>query len=518
MRENDAILKENKDKITEALSMFNTKKEESLSAGTHEADTSSLGEFSKESLLNNTTPLSSEWQQHPILLQYHRTNAYGRPVDIIDDMIAEALIEENDLFVLNGKFWIYDHGVFIQDEDGSRIKEMSTQKMFRDFITPNRQGRVYNLLLTKQKIQIGLRDINNYPSKWINFKNGMLDPVTMELHPHSPEYRAINQIPHEWNPEEIKKGSIMLDYLKSWLRDEDGLPREDDLKMLLQFSGYCLTIDTSLQCLLFITGNGGLGKGVFTRLLQKAIGLDNCSSLPLQRLSGKESRFQTNFLFGKIANICADISSAELEDTAVMKMLTGEDSIPAEIKGGKSFMFEPYAKFIFSCNRIPTTREDKTNGWYRRLLILHIMQRAEEVPGIEEILQKDVETFIYHAVNAFHEILVDNNGYPEDYPKITKSKRSIQMVDDVHAYADSVTAFIHDRTYTTVDENGNPVPRGKTLREKLYREYEQYCSDEGRIALSKFVFYQNLREKGYSETRDSQGRYFKNIELIPFDD
>ncbi len=181
-------------------------------------------------------------------------------------------------------------------------------------------------------------------------------------------------------------------------------------------------------------------------------------------------------------------------------------------------MFEPYAKFIFSCNRIPTTREDKTNGWYRRLLILHIMQRAEEVPGIEEILQDDVETFIYLAVTAFHEILVDASGHTEDYPKITKSKRSIQMVDDVHAYADSVTAFIHDRTYTTVDENGNLIPRAKTLREKLYREYEQYCSDEGRIALSKFVFYQNLREKGYSETRDSQGRYFKNLELIPFDD
>lgn len=498
--------------------MFKTEKEEALSAGTHRTDTSpSIGSL-VENPLSNTTPLSTEWQKHPELLKYHRTNAYGRPVDIIDDVIAEDLIAENNLFVLNGKFWIYNHGVFIQDEDGSAIKEMATKKMFRDHITSNRQARVYNLMLTKQKIQIGLRDVNNYDHRWINFQNGMLDPVTMELHQHSPEYRAINQIPHEWNPEVTKKDSIMLDYLRSWLRDEDGFSREDDLKMLLQFSGYCLTIDTSLQCLLFVTGNGGLGKGVFTRLLQKAIGLDNCSSLPLQRLSGKESRFQTNFLFGKIANICADISSAELEDTAVMKMLTGEDSIPAEIKGGKSFMFEPYAKFIFSCNRIPTTREDKTNGWYRRLLILHIVRRADEVSNIEQLLQDDVDTFIYLAVTAFHDILVNDKGWIIDDPEITRSKRSREMVDDIHAYADSITAFIQDRTITTVDENGNPVPGRKTIREKLYREYERYCSDEGRVVMSKQVFYRNLQEKGYPLVRDSQGIYFRNIELNLFDD
>lgn len=516
--EGDNFYEENKEKITEAAAMFGTKKEEDLHAARHETDTSPSMGSPEGSLAFNSNPLSTEWQRYPDLSKNHRMKGgYGPPVDIIDDVIAEKLITENDLFVLNGKFWIYDHGVFIQDEDGSMIKEMSTRKMFRDFITPNRQARVYNLMLTKQKIQVSLRDVNNYPHRWINFQNGMLDPVTMELHPHSPVYRAINQIPHEWHPEIDTKGSIMLSYFESWLQDENGDPREDDLKMLLQFSAYCLTIDTSFQCLLFITGDGGLGKGVFTRLLQKAIGPENCSSLPLQRLSGKESRFQTNFLFGKIANICADISSAELEDTAVMKMLTGEDSIPAEIKGGKSFMFEPYAKFIFSCNRIPTTREDKTNGWYRRLLILHITQRAEEIPGIETLLQDDVDTFIYLAVNAFHEILVDTNGKPEDHPQITRSTRSKKMVDDVHAYADSVMAFILDRTCSTVDENGNPVPGRKTPRDALYRAYESYCAEEGRIALSKYVFFQNLREKGYSETRDSQGRYFKRLELNPFD-
>ena len=185
------------------------KKEEGLNAGTHESDTSPNGAFSSESHIFNPTPLSSEWQQNPDLLKYHRTSFHGNPVDIIDDVIAEDLIAENHLFVLNGKFWIYERGRYKQDEDGGIIKELAAQKMFRDFITPNRQNRVYNLMLTKQKIQISLRDINNYPSWWINFQNGMLDPVTMEMHPHSPEYRAINQIPHEWHPDESNNDSIM---------------------------------------------------------------------------------------------------------------------------------------------------------------------------------------------------------------------------------------------------------------------------------------------------------------------
>ena len=179
-------------------------------------------------------------------------------------------------------------------------------------------------------------------------------------------------------------------------------------------------------------------------------------------------------------------------------------------------MFEPYAKFIFSCNRIPTTREDKTNGWYRRLLILHITHKAEEEKDIELTLEDDVDAFIHLAVNAFHEVLVDSTEKPE--PQITRSKRSKEMVDDVHAYADSVMAFIQDRTVTTLDENGKPVPGRKTLREELYREYESYCTDEGRIALSKHVFYRNLKEKGYTLVRTSQGYYFKNLELSSFYD
>ena len=521
LREDDKILKDNEEKITEAAALFGTKKEEDLHASRHETDTSPSMESPEGSLTFNSNPLSTEYQKYPELSKYHRMRGYGPPVDIIEDIIVEKLITENPMFILNGKIWIYLHseGRYIQDEDGSMIKELASRKMFRDLITPNRQARVYNLLLTKQKIRINLGDENDYPSKWmINFRNGILDLVTMNLLPHDPKYRLTNALPHEWHGNPNNPDSIMRDYFESWLQDEDGNTREDDIKMLLQYSAYCMTINTSLQCLLFITGDGGLGKGVFTRLLQKAIGPENCSSIPLQRLSGRDSRFQTNFLLFKLANICADISSAEIEDTAGMKMLTGEDSIPAEIKGGKAYMFEPYAKFIFSCNRIPTTREDKTNGWYRRLLILHVTQRAEDVPGIEKLLQDDVDTFIYLAVMALHEILVDANSNPIDNPQITRSERSKKMVDDVHAYADSVMAFIQDRTVTTFDENGKPIPGRKTLREELYREYERYCSDEGRIALSKHVFYRNLKEKGYTLVRTAQGYYFKNLELSQFND
>ena len=67
MREDEKILLEQKEKIREAVRLFdpgNKKIREGVSAGGHENDTSLLSEFTKESP-NNTTPMSTDWQLFP---------------------------------------------------------------------------------------------------------------------------------------------------------------------------------------------------------------------------------------------------------------------------------------------------------------------------------------------------------------------------------------------------------------------------------------------------------------------
>src|SRR3546814_8902605 len=89
---------------------------------------------------------------------------------------------------------------------------------------------------------------------------------------------------------------------------------------------------------------------------------DVCSSdLTLERLL--ENNFSTASLFGKMANIDADVSSEELKRTGILKNLTGGDTIVAEFKFRQAFSFKNYAKLIFSANKIPaTTRKRDVNG------------------------------------------------------------------------------------------------------------------------------------------------------------
>ena len=54
----------------------------------------------------------------------------------------------------------------------------------------------------------------------------------------------------------------------------------------------------------------------------------------------------------------------------MFKALTGEDFITAERKNKDPFSFRPYARFLFSCNEIPRNYGDKSEGFYRRLIII----------------------------------------------------------------------------------------------------------------------------------------------------
>lgn len=432
--------------------------------------------------------------------RFHRYSGgkNDHPVDVLDELIVRDILQRRHMFVLEGKIWLYDGGRYALDETGSSVKAIISRYIFPELIRIDRINRVFNLLLSKKEIEITLDQVNQYPSTWICFRNGMLDVKTLELHPHDPRFRCINMIPHEWHPTDVQKGldgSLFHRYIREWI------PDEDDRKMVLQYCGYSMTVATMFQVFLIITGDGGLGKGVFLRLVQHAIGAENCSSLSLQRLSGRDSRFQTAFLIGKSANICGDITSNELEDTSVIKMLIGEDMITAEYKGGKAFPFRPYAKHFFSANRIPATKEDKTGAYYRRLMILHVWQRCSDIQDLETRLREDVDSFIYEAVMALHDVFIDQDGTEVPIPKMFKSQNCVNEVNEVYMSADSVKAFLYKRTKKA--EQRDRVEVGV-----LYSHYLRFCTDEDRTPLSRNSFYSNVKEKGFRRSTSNGKRYF----------
>ena len=435
------------------------------------------------------------------LIKFCLINRKGVPYDIVENSIAEYIIENYNIMILVGKPYIYRNGVFKSDEQGIYIQHLIKQLILPKLRSDSRIMRVYKLILKDYRLQIEITQVNNYPKYWINFLNGMLDIKTGILHEHSPIYRSVNQIPHNYKPGLDIEKSVFNKFLLS------RIPDEDNRRMLYEYMGYCLLPDIIFQKFLILVGIGNAGKSVILNQQARILGADNLSAIPLQSLS---ERFTTASLLNRQCNICGDLSSVAIKDTAVIKQLSGEDLCKAEYKGGAVFFFKNRAKFLFSCNELPSILDDRSNGFYRRLLIIRFEHEGDFIPDLYERLadENEVEIVISHIVEGAK--LALKRG------KLFESGANLGEVSRLQEDSDSVASFIN-----------NVVIQDETSRVKrpdLYAAYIDYCKQEERISLGKTAFFKAIRTKGFREAKVQGNIYicgicldFMNVESTPFD-
>lgn len=324
---------------------------------------------------------------------HHLSQKTGVPYDVIDVYTADYVIENYNLMILLGKPYIYKEGVYREDKDGIKVKGIIKNLMFRTIANYVRVTRVYKLLVDDIRIQADLDDINQYPNYWINFKNGMLDVKTGQMHKHSPKYKCVNQIPHDYIEGLNIEDSVFHKFLLS------RIPDKENRKMLYEYMGYCLLPTVLFREFLILVGKGGAGKSVILTQLERIIGKDKVSSASMQSLAG--NRFSSAELLNKQCNICADLPDGAISDTSTIKQLTGDNLIQAEYKGGKFFTFRNRAKLIFSCNAVPSVLNDRSDAFYSRLLIIRFFEEGEYIPELKEKLSKEKEIEIIIVIVMF---------------------------------------------------------------------------------------------------------------------
>lgn len=429
------------------------------------------------------------------LARFHLFNEKGRIKGVYDFRIFEVLSERMNLFVLGGVPYHYKHGVYEADPSGSILKTEIRKCIYPELIKSSTIDRVYKLFLQDADLQVKADEINRYPPEWINFQNAFYNPLSGELVPHDPEYMAINQIPMEYHPGEKVSGVEV----EKWLRFIT--PNPEDRQMLLEYCGYCLTRDTRQQKFLILVGSGGSGKSTLIRLLETILGDDNLSHVSLKELG---QRFASYGLMGKLVNSCADLEVTALEDVSTLKKLLGEDSIRAEQKGRDAISFKSYAKMLFSTNEVPVILSERSNGFFRRVMILTMDQRPEKARAdFLDVLQGEADYFLHLCVDALVRMYADG--------KIHESPASIEAVKALRNDSDSVQAFLS----IYIDRSDD----GKIKKKDLYTGYEQYCRDADRQSLTKSNFYRSMKSKGFSEIKTGGVEYYKGIfwkENLPF--
>ena len=223
-------------------------------------------------------------------------------------------------------------------------------------------------------------------------------------------------------------------------------------------------------------GEGGNGKGQVLSLLREFLGNQNFSGIPLQKLEGSD--FKECELFGKLANIGADISDAPLKTTAKIKGLSGGDSISASRKFKQDIIFENEAKLIFSANKLPKTY-DLTRAFFRRWVYIVFpykfmsQQEIDTIPEdkreniklkkdevVKDLLDpKEMSGLLNKCLDGLNNLL--ENG------DFTSSKTSQDTMDWWINHSDSLLGFCYSELIEEVDSN---------LNKDIFRKhYQSYC-------------------------------------------
>ena len=183
-----------------------------------------------------------EPKNDPELSRFHKFDSKGKVTGVRDMEIVDYIVENVSFFVRGEIPYYYEHGVFIEDTKGVKLKYRIQKLIYRDQVNSSTIQRVYNLLITQPQIYRNSYELNKQPAHWINFKNAYYDVLSGELIEHDPKYLTINQIPFPYYPEDRKKvlegGANIRKYLDS------SIPDKVEQQMFWEYFGYCMTTDT----------------------------------------------------------------------------------------------------------------------------------------------------------------------------------------------------------------------------------------------------------------------------------
>ncbi|MFY9488064.1 MAG: phage/plasmid primase, P4 family [Solirubrobacterales bacterium] len=243
--------------------------------------------------------------------------------------------------------------------------------------------------------------------------------------------------------------------------------------------GYVLLPDNKQQKAFLAQGGGGNGKTTWVRVICELLGRENYSAHSLHSLD--EDKFAVADLYGKLANVCADISSNELSSSARFRAITGGDPIQGEHKFMPSFKFVPYSRLIFSANKFPPIK-NPTNALFDRWIVIPFEKRFRGTENEDRDLLKKLLTpeemsgVLNYALEGYFR-LRRNGGF-------TVAKSSTRALDDFRLAADTVAAFVRDEM-----KEPDFYPRTN-----VYLMFEQWCNESGHVKMSRNQFYERLSD------------------------
>ena len=424
--------------------------------------------------------------------EVYQTNGNGSRADISNNnLIADQIIKDHVLIYYADKYYEYRDGCYRPryiEEVHKWIKRITRQKFS--------VSKVNNILLALRTETFKKPD-DIKGVQCLNLKNGLFDIDTYELKPHSPSVFSINQL--NVNYDNNARCALWLKSLSEIFEGD-----AERIGLLQEYFGYCLTRETDYEKALFLNGEGANGKTVILYVLEQLLGKDNISSVPLEKFNDFHYLAR---LSGSLANISIETNAkSEVYDNTFKAVVTG-DTISADAKYGQPFEFKPFCKLVFSTNNLPRV-DDKTEGFYRRLLIIRFnrqFSKEERDPKLKyKIVKDELDGVFIWALEGLQRLR--KRGYFDD---------SRVMDEEIINYR-----MENNNVMNFVEDSCQMEELSTIANTELYKRYAQWCKDNGYRGFSKIKFGKELVRlfPDLKKDRACDHRYWQGINVVGEED
>ena len=377
--------------------------------------------------------------------------------------------------------------------DGKDINEAA---FCREFLSKNKliyadnafftsDGRLTDPLLLKEKIYAELEccAAKNIPRTISNIVEimklaahaGSFPPKPDEIHVQNGTLRidgsflagrpeiVRSRFPVAYNPQAEKP--------VVWLRFLSDLLYPEDIPTFQEYIGYCLVPSTKGQRMMILKGEGGEGKSQIGPVLARLFGC-NMKDGSIAKIS--DNRFARADLEHIHLLVDDDMKMEALKQTNYVKsIVTAQGKMDLERKSVQSYQGWMYARLLAFSNGDLQSLYDRSNGFYRRQLILTTKEKpADRVddPDIAEKMKLEIEGIFLWAFEGLQRLV--KNGF-----QFTESDRAKRNRELVKRDNNNVFDFLESEGYIRLKADAC------TSSKELYEVYKMWCEENSLNAI-----------------------------------
>lgn len=426
---------------------------------------------------------------------------------------ARYVPERKKWFVYNGRVWEPDPGGLRAMELCKRLADAlvlyalglpdgATRDEYRQFVErwQKRYNRETVLKDAASVYPVKLTDFDHDPLLY-NCLNGTLDLRTRQFHPHAPADMLTLISGAHYDP--AARYTLWEKAVADAMEGDAG-----KIAYLQKAMGYGLTGDTSEECFFMLYGpttrngkgtimetymalQGGYGKAARPEAItQKDKVNSNAPTEDIARLAG-----------ARVVNI-SEPGKQMILSAALVKTLTGRDTINARFLNENSFEYVPQFKLFINTNHLPKVTDPTIfdSGRVKVIPFERHFTEAEQDKGLKRKLRKaaNLSGLLNWCLDGLWDLRETGLEPPEAIKTATASYRRA---------SDKIARF--------VEEMMEPDPMGEIRTEEAYQQYQMWCARNGHCPEAMPSFKQSMeahtqlkRKRPHGEGREANRFWF----------